>query len=153
MLDRSGGQVVYSGSWSNGLYHGDGVSVQRLVVQPEPPADAAAGFSAVVSRGGHGVDDREGDGGGSAVQFEGTFVRGRRHGYGALSSEADGTVYKGNWHHDRPVTGRWRIRYGDETIYSGHARATVDEEEAKRATAAGRGGGGAPPARNCPQYF
>ena len=105
MLERSGGKVIYSGGFSKGLYHGEGKLVQRLFADP---ADMAAGGAKPPSPS----NDR-GEENGKVVEYEGSFVGGQLYGYGALRSEADGVVYKGEWDKNRPSGKKWRIEYHD----------------------------------------
>jgi len=117
MLDKSGGRVIYSGSWAHGTFHGVGVSVQRVI----EPADAAAGGLSLVSNKAANNNRTR------TIQYEGNFERGQRHGFGTLICEVDGTSYKGKWHRDRPVSGKWRIRYRNGSVFSGQAQAAAEE--------------------------
>ena len=114
MLDKSGGNVIYSGSWREGLYHGEGVSVQRICANLTEIASDQAAYNSSKSNGINGT--------GPIVQYEGTFVNGQRQGFRNLSNEADGSECKGNWHRNLPVTGKWSIRYGDGATFSGDAK-------------------------------
>ena len=104
LLEKSAGKVMYSGLWRDDKFHGDGIRVYRRAI---PSTNQTL-----------------------VVRWEGKFAKSMRHGYGVLSNETEGTVYKGVWSNDRPLSGKWRIEYGDGGMYSGQARV-LDDQEAK----------------------
>jgi hypothetical protein len=99
LLDKTGGKVIYRGSWRDGTYHGEGVLFVR---NSSDPLDT--------------------------VRYEGSFSHGKRHGFGSLTCESEGTVCKGMFSNDEPVHGKWRICYSDGSIYSGQARVLGEDE-------------------------
>ena len=111
MLDKAGGKVMYSGCWSEGLYHGQGVYVQRVFKDVMDGATERKLSSSSIK---NTV---------STIQYEGSFFHGMCHGYGTLSDNAipGGTEYKGTWSKNKPATGKWRIRFADGSLYSGEA--------------------------------
>jgi len=121
LLTKAGGQVTYSGAWNEGRFHGEGVFVQRLVKHPvdvsrEPQIEEES------MRTGRMRDSTSDD----VIMYEGSFVRGQRHGFGTLTNDENGMIYKGHWHQGFPGSGKWRIRYADGSVFSGQATAHDD---------------------------
>jgi len=107
MLAKSGGPVMYSGSWNEGLYHGEGVAVYRAT------SDSTS------------IDfDSKLDSNLSTVQYEGSFVRGQLDGFGTLTNYTvkGSVITKGNWCKNVPLAGKWRIQFTDGSVYSGEAK-------------------------------
>ena len=102
LLEKSAGKVIFNGQWRDGKYHGDGI----LVLRRQLPSTNQK----------------------SVIRWEGSFANGRRHGYGVMCNETEGTVYKGVWSNGSPQSGKWRIEYADGGVYSGHAQV-LDEHQ------------------------
>jgi len=96
LLEKYAGKMIYRGQWVDDEYHGEGVVVDRY---------RSSASSQVVQ----------------VLNWEGQFESGKKHGYGVMSNEIERSEWKGNWNHDRPVSGKWRIRHADGSIFSGHA--------------------------------
>ena len=76
-------------------------------------ADLAAGFPAAGKQ--NQKDSRN-----LIIQYQGNFFHGHRHGTGTLKNN-NFISYEGTWHLDRPVDGKWKIKYHDGSIYTGSA--------------------------------
>ena len=61
------------------------------------------------------------------LEYEGSFFNGLRHGFGTLSDSCAGTVCKGRWHNDKPISSKWRITLKDDSVYSGEAKVNEDD--------------------------
>jgi hypothetical protein len=102
LLEKSAGKTIYRGKWKDGKYQGEGILIERRHV---------ANSNRVI-----------------VIRFEGEFSVGMKHGYGVLSNESENTEWKGIWSHDKPVSGKWRVRYSDGGLFVGHGQ--VLEENA-----------------------
>jgi len=114
MLNKSGGHIIYSGSWNEGLYHDEGVVVLRL-----------DGINLIGTIGSQSINAiAESEAKGSIMEYEGSFCLGHLHGYGTLTTNtlSGAVVCKGNWQRNKPVPGKWRIQFSDGSIYSGEAK-------------------------------
>eukprot|EP00549_Striatella_unipunctata_P011171 CAMPEP_0118676338 /NCGR_PEP_ID=MMETSP0800-20121206/1991_1 /TAXON_ID=210618 ORGANISM="Striatella unipunctata, Strain CCMP2910" /NCGR_SAMPLE_ID=MMETSP0800 /ASSEMBLY_ACC=CAM_ASM_000638 /LENGTH=427 /DNA_ID=CAMNT_0006571839 /DNA_START=38 /DNA_END=1321 /DNA_ORIENTATION=- len=99
MLD--GQHVIYRGEWNNGYRHGHGISIYREETFEDDKNNTERKYV--------------------YTKFEGHFVHGKKHGYGALTNDTEGTVQKGTWHDDVPTSGKWRIQNErDGSVYCGH---------------------------------
>mmetsp|Transcript_18964 Transcript_18964/g.31439 ORF Transcript_18964/g.31439 Transcript_18964/m.31439 type:complete len:897 (+) Transcript_18964:125-2815(+) len=101
LLEKSAGKIIYRGPWRDGKFHGEGM----LIVRKQIPSS-------------HQVN---------IVRWEGAFAAGKKHGYGVLSNETDNSEWKGVWSHDKPVSGKWRVKYKDGGLYAGQAQV-LDEQ-------------------------
>lgn len=103
---KSGGDVVYSGSWLNGIFHGEGTCLYQQMQGNMDPSEPSENHK--------------------ELRYHGSFFNGLRHGYGVLMNGTDGLVLKGQWHKNLPIDGKWRIEYQDGSIYSGGAKVKED---------------------------
>ena len=116
LLSETGGSVLYNGSWLSGVYHGEGLHVKYLNILSRSSLSTMDNNNATIPN--HIAN---------MIKYEGSFVNGQRHGFGTLTNTADGTSYKGNWHKDIPISGKWRISING-TVYSGEAYVNDSEE-------------------------
>jgi hypothetical protein len=100
LLEKSAGKIIYRGPWRDGKFHGEGILIERKSV---PSSNQI-----------------------NVVRWEGEFAAGKKHGYGVLSNETDNSEWKGVWSHDKPVSGKWRVKYADGGLYAGQAQV-LDE--------------------------
>lgn len=100
LLEKSAGKIIYRGPWRDGKYHGEGTLIERRRV---PSSNQV-----------------------HIVRWEGEFAFGKKHGYGVFTNENDNSEWKGVWSHDKPVSGKWRVKYADGGLYVGHAQV-LDE--------------------------
>lgn len=103
----SGPTIIYSGEWYDDKYHGEGVWMDHQLDASENSTRKPKGI----------------------IRWEGNFTAGKKHGYGVLTDETENMEWKGTWHDDNPMNGKWRISYADGGIYSGEAEI-VDSTEA-----------------------
>jgi hypothetical protein len=114
LLTEPAGSVLYNGSWLSGVYHGEGLLVKYLEVSSrQHNYEIRSSTSSNTNN-----NDRPGV---TMIQYEGSFVNGLRHGFGTLTNTLDGTEYKGEWHKDVPISGKWRISMNG-TVFSGEAK-------------------------------
>jgi len=106
LCKKLGGDVIYNGSWLNGIFHGEGMCMQ---MQPYDDTESSE------------MSENQ-----KELQYQGLFFGGLRHGYGVLVNECKGIILKGNWHKNKTINGKWRIEYPDGSIYSGDAKVIQD---------------------------
>ncbi len=97
LYTEAGGSIIYRGSWLNGLFHGEGLCIERkhqdLTIEYE-------GEFFNGHRHGYGT---------------------------LKNSNEDGVICKGYWHRDEPMNGKWRITWPDSRVYSGEVKVVEEE--------------------------
>jgi hypothetical protein len=118
------GEVIYSGTWKDGLMNGEGV----LYTSPSTnPSGAAAAAPMLDTTETVAKESKPKD------EYHGTFVRGKKSGHGKLimanvNANGKGTM-KGKWLRDKPVDGEWRVTHEHGAIFSGFATCPASSSD------------------------
>mmetsp|Transcript_60 Transcript_60/g.154 ORF Transcript_60/g.154 Transcript_60/m.154 type:complete len:1081 (+) Transcript_60:120-3362(+) len=133
LLEKKGGDVIYSGEWINDQMDGEGVLVLKLYRGKNNSHEtlhshyATAGAPIDDTFDEHAETKKEDQKNINNTsdrprrrQYEGSFSKGQMSGKGTLTTE-DGIVFSGNWHRGHSTNGLWDITYRDGSTFSGKA--------------------------------